>query len=158
VEARQRVELTGTNGPRGLTVQHPMSSGAARAKREVEKQSDDQTKPRGAGAVRRAGLPGGHSGREPPDPMPNSEVKPPSADDSAGLPRAKVGHRQASIPKARVAIAMRAFFCLPDLATGAEASRLVWERRLTMTMREIERLVALLRKGSPCFPPLSGRT
>ncbi len=41
------------------------------------------------------GLPGGHSEREPPEPMPNSEVKPFSADDSAGLPRVKVGHCQA---------------------------------------------------------------
>ncbi len=44
------------------------------------------------------GLPGGHSEWEPPDSIPNSEVKLLSADDSAGFPRAKVGHRQALIP------------------------------------------------------------
>ena len=31
-------------------------------------------------------LPGGHSEREPPDPIPNSEVKPLSADGSVGVP------------------------------------------------------------------------
>ena len=45
-------------------------------------------------------LPGGHCEREPPDPIPNSEVKLLSADDSVGLPHVKVGHRQVLIPKA----------------------------------------------------------
>ena len=40
-------------------------------------------------------LPGGHSESEPPDPIPNSEVKRLSADDSVGLPHVKVGHCQA---------------------------------------------------------------
>ena len=44
-----------------------------------------------------AGLPGGISEREPPDPIPNSEVKLLSADDSVGSPHVKVGHRQ--VPK-----------------------------------------------------------
>ena len=39
-------------------------------------------------------LPGGHSERVPPDPIPNSEVKTLSADDSVGFPHVKVGHRQ----------------------------------------------------------------
>ncbi len=43
----------------------------------------------------RASLPGGHSGREPPDPIPNSEVKTPSADGSVGSPHVRVGHCQA---------------------------------------------------------------
>ena len=42
-------------------------------------------------------LPGGYSGREPPDPIPNSEVKLPSADGSVGFPHVRVGHRQAPI-------------------------------------------------------------
>ena len=41
------------------------------------------------------GLPGGHSEWEPPDPIPNSEVKLLSADDSVGFPHVKVGHCQA---------------------------------------------------------------
>lgn len=42
-------------------------------------------------------LPGGTSKREPPDPIPNSEVKLLSADDSVGFPHVKVGHCQAFI-------------------------------------------------------------
>jgi hypothetical protein len=42
-----------------------------------------------------ASLLGGHSELDPPDPIPNSEVKRFSADDSVGLPHVKVGHRQA---------------------------------------------------------------
>jgi hypothetical protein len=47
------------------------------------------------------GLPGGHSEREPPDPIPNSEVKLLSADDSVVFHHAKVGHCQAFNPKPR---------------------------------------------------------
>ena len=39
--------------------------------------------------------PDDHSEWEPPDPLPNSEVKPLSADGSVGSPHARVGHRQA---------------------------------------------------------------
>ncbi len=46
-------------------------------------------------------LPGGNSEWEPPDSISNSEVKLLSADDSVGIPYAKVGHRQALIPKTR---------------------------------------------------------
>jgi hypothetical protein len=38
---------------------------------------------------------GDHSEREPPDPIPNSEVKPLSADDSVAVCHVKVGNRQA---------------------------------------------------------------
>ena len=44
-----------------------------------------------------AALPGSHSEREPPESIPNSEVKTLSADDSVGPPHVKVGHRQALI-------------------------------------------------------------
>src|SRR5690554_5564127 len=46
--------------------------------------------------------PDDHSEWEPPDPMPNSAVKPLSADGSVGPPHARVGHRQAFIPKTPV--------------------------------------------------------
>jgi hypothetical protein len=42
-------------------------------------------------------LPGGHSEWEPPDLIPNSEVKTLSADDSVGPPHVKVGHCQVLI-------------------------------------------------------------
>lgn len=41
------------------------------------------------------GLPGGNSEREPPDPIPNSEVKLLSADGSVVFRHVRVGHRQA---------------------------------------------------------------
>ena len=44
-------------------------------------------------------LPGGNSKVEPPDPIPNSEVKRFSADGSVGLPHVRVGHCQALILK-----------------------------------------------------------
>ena len=40
---------------------------------------------------------GDHSVVDPPDSMPNSEVKRNSADGSVGLPHVRVGHRQALI-------------------------------------------------------------
>ena len=40
---------------------------------------------------------GDHSIVDPPDSMPNSEVKRNSADGSVGLPHVRVGHRQALI-------------------------------------------------------------
>ena len=48
------------------------------------------------------GLPGGHSEREPPDPIPNSEVKTFSADGSVGSPHVRVGHCQALESKGHV--------------------------------------------------------
>ena len=46
---------------------------------------------------------------EPPDPIPNSEVKRLSADGSVGSPHVRVGHRQAFILNALV-LRIRAFF------------------------------------------------
>jgi hypothetical protein len=43
-------------------------------------------------------FPGGHRALEPPDPIPNSEVKRCIANDSVGPPHAKVGHRQGLSP------------------------------------------------------------
>jgi hypothetical protein len=45
--------------------------------------------------IGRTSLLGDHSEREPPDPIPNSAVKPLSADDSVAGCHAKVGNRQA---------------------------------------------------------------
>jgi hypothetical protein len=49
--------------------------------------------------IHRTSLLGDHSEREPPDPIPNSEVKPLSADDSVAVCHAKVGNCQALNPK-----------------------------------------------------------
>lgn len=60
--------------------------------------------------ARQTRLLGEHSEREPPDPIPNSEVKPLCADDSVAGCHVKVGHRQALKSKARSITIERAFF------------------------------------------------
>ena len=56
------------------------------------------------------GLPDDHSEWEPPEPMPNSEVKPLSADGSVGSPHVRVGHRQAPKYKRPPSRQCRGFF------------------------------------------------
>ncbi len=53
---------------------------------------------------------GDHSELEPPDPIPNSEVKRFSADGSVGSPHVRVGHRQALIRKKPQARCVWGFF------------------------------------------------
>jgi hypothetical protein len=60
--------------------------------------------------VDRTRLLGDHSEREPPDPIPNSEVKPLSADDSVAGCHAKVGNRQALYLKNPSLIRLGFFF------------------------------------------------
>ena len=62
-------------------------------------------------------LPGDHRDVEPPDPIPNSEVKRVIADGSVGSPHVRVGHRQAHNPKP----ARRAGFFLSSRSRGTEA-------------------------------------
>ena len=72
---------------------------------------------------RTASLPGGHSERVPPEPIPNSEVKTLSADDSAGSPRVKVGHCQAyKLPPS--ALKCRGFYFIGGIELGL---RIFWE-------------------------------
>ncbi len=54
-------------------------------------------------------LPDEDSECEPPDPIPNSEVKPLSADGSVGLPHVRVGHRQALNTKPPIALQLGVF-------------------------------------------------
>ena len=56
-------------------------------------------------------FPGGHSEREPPDPISNSEVKTLSADASVGSPHVKVGHCQDFIPNPSVLRNWGVFYC-----------------------------------------------
>jgi hypothetical protein len=70
-------------------------------------------------------LPGGHSEREPPDPIPNSEVKTLCADGSVPLGHARVGHCQA--PKGKALLGNQQGFFLLDgpnspAALSAESS------------------------------------
>ena len=55
---------------------------------------------------------GDHSELEPPDPIPNSEVKRFSADGSVGFPHVRVGHRQAPITKKGLSDRMALFLRL----------------------------------------------
>ena len=55
-------------------------------------------------------LPDDISECEPPDSIPNSEVKPLSADGSVGLPHVRVGHCQACYLKTLELIAVEGFF------------------------------------------------
>ena len=57
-----------------------------------------------------ASLPGDHRALEPPDPIPNSEVKRRIANGSVGYPHVRVGHRQASKPKIPQFKQLRDFF------------------------------------------------
>ena len=57
-----------------------------------------------------ADLPGDNRALEPPDSIPNSEVKRCIADGSVGFPHVRVGHRQASKNKTPIANAIGVFF------------------------------------------------
>ena len=57
-------------------------------------------------------FPGGNSDLEPPDPIPNSEVKRISADGSVGSPHVRVGHCQDLTPKSPCRCNLQGlFFC-----------------------------------------------
>ena len=71
-----------------------------------------------------AELPDDNSEREPPDSIPNSEVKPLSADGSVGLPHVRVGHCQASKLKGLI-LRGEPFFTFIRKATG-----ILWNTRL----------------------------
>ena len=71
------------------------------------------------GTTLRTDLPGGHSKWEPPDPIPNSEVKLLSADDSVGFPHVKVGHCQALIPNPDLS-EIGVFLCMPIGLMGSD--------------------------------------
>ncbi len=77
-------------------------------------------------------MPGDLGEREPPDPIPNSEVKLLSADDSVGFPHAKVGHRQALNKRPLTPMCQGPFICgetrgmvLPSHAFPDVTSRIV---------------------------------
>ena len=55
---------------------------------------------------------GDHNESEPPDPIPNSEVKPLGADDSVAVCHVKVGNCQALNTKPVLLLAERVFLCL----------------------------------------------
>jgi hypothetical protein len=70
--------------------------------------------------TKQQGLLDDNSTVEPPEPIPNSEVKRSSADGSVGFPHVRVGHRQALILKIRNGfsneMSVADFFCLQEIA------------------------------------------
>src|SRR5579863_3950417 len=65
------------------------------------------------------GSPGGNSEREPPDPIPNSEVKTPCADGSVAASHARVGHCQAPMRRPRGSNELRGFLILDKACAAA---------------------------------------
>ena len=61
-------------------------------------------------SLNQASLPGDNRALEPPDSIPNSEVKRRIADGSVGLPHVRVGHRQASKIENPDRVSGRGFF------------------------------------------------
>ncbi len=108
-------------------------------------------------------LPGGHSEWEPPESIPNSEVKLLSADDSVGSPHAKVGHCQALIPNPCGCRFAGVFSLLRwavgiDLRCRAGGSAIASQRRLLSQQSNLR--VADTRKSGHCQafipkPPIS---
>ena len=84
--------------------QRPKASCARRGSSRTRQASKQKTNRIGGAGSRRqrrlprvsTSLPGGNSEREPPDPIPNSEVKTLCADGSVAASHARVGHCQAS--------------------------------------------------------------
>ena len=72
---------------------------------------------------------GDHSGLEPPDPIPNSEVKRISADGSVGSPHVRVGHRQALISEKAPPILV-GLFCFWKLVAALTWGS-PWESRVS---------------------------
>ena len=66
--------------------------------------------------MKHQGLLDDNSAVEPPESIPNSEVKRSSADGSVGFPHVRVGHRQALILKIPNHFVVRDFFCLKESA------------------------------------------
>ena len=75
-----------------------------------------------------AELPDDNSEREPPDSIPNSEVKPLSADGSVGLPHVRVGHCQASRLKGLIP------WGEPFFTFIRRATEILWNSRLEGSM------------------------
>src|SRR5690606_32113888 len=74
-----------------------------------------------------------HRALEPPDPIPNSEVKRRIADGSVGLPHVRVGHRQAHTPNPRSSKEGRGFVFVrkkngPMFLPDKEADAGPWSR------------------------------
>src|ERR1039457_2736459 len=100
-------------------------------------------------------LPGGHSEREPPDPIPNSEVKTLCADGSWAASHARVGHCQAPHARRPRCESIGAFFfdpisainyhgLQPALMRRAQGAFLQTNNHYTRTAVALHWIIALL--------------
>jgi hypothetical protein len=76
-----------------------------------------------------------HRASEPPDPIPNSEVKRCIADGSVGSPHVRVGHRQAPIPNTPSLVRDWGF----SFACGKLGNGTAWEMHINMQFPDSSR-------------------
>ena len=81
-------------------------------------------------------MPGDHRALEPPDPIPNSEVKRCIADGSVGYPHVRVGHRQALIPNPVARCATGFFYALWMRWAGVGGSKSFEQETRYQTYKE----------------------
>ena len=111
VQARQRAEPTRTNQPCGLIVHSFFQSGNTILVLWLYNEASL--------ALRNTVSPGGHGGEVIPVPIPNTEVKSPSGEGTAGVARGRVARRQAFSPEPRASQSRGAlFFETGNLKTG----------------------------------------
>ena len=110
VQARQRAEPTRTNQPCGLIVHSFFQSGNTILVLWLYNEASL--------ALRNTVSPGGHGGEVIPVPIPNTEVKSPSGEGTAGVARGRVARRQAFSPEPRASQSRGALFFLMRRATG----------------------------------------
>ena len=99
-------------------------------------------------------MPDDHGGREPPESIPNSVVKPSSADGSVALAHARVGRCQASTPKAPLRT-QRGFFYGHIILLQARAPCVAFVAFAPMTVQDdslLLREAAILLSGHDKVP------
>ena len=102
VQARQRAQPTRTNQPCGLIVHSLFQSGNTILVLWLYNEASL--------ALRNTVSPGGHGGEVIPVPIPNTEVKSPSGEGTAGVARGRVARRQAFSPEPRASQSRGALF------------------------------------------------
>ena len=102
VQARQRAQPTRTNQPCGLIVHSFFQSGNTILVLWLYNEASL--------ALRNTVSPGGHGGEVIPVPIPNTEVKSPSGEGTAGVARGRVARRQAFSPEPRASQSRGVFF------------------------------------------------
>ena len=114
VQARRRAEPTRTNRPCGLIVHSFFQSGNTILVLWLYNEASL--------ALRNTVSPGGHGGEVIPVPIPNTEVKSPSGEGTAGVARGRVARRQAFSPEPRTSHIARGSFFWPGASFDPRAT------------------------------------